>query len=89
MTPPTPEQLQDALQNILDTNRCEKGHEHIYERDALVKNRDIIEFALRFTAKALGEPSESMVICGQRYIHSYDTTLIFKAMIQQIAKECA
>lgn len=85
---PTPEQLQDALKDI----------EYIKEEilpTGYAQSVDTIQFALRFTAKALGEPSagvERVGVCirniqdNQNY---KNTGYIFKEMIAEIAKECA
>ena len=50
---------------------------------------ETIAFALKFTDKALGEPSEEAIECGYTAGDGErKAKTIFKAMAQQIAKEC-
>ena len=49
----------------------------------------IVRFCMDFTAKAMGEPSEEAIECGYSAGDGErKAKTIFKAMAQQIAKEC-
>ena len=98
MTPPTPEQLQalnEAMQKAIaiDLISPPKIKRNIAIQMCLFENREILMWCAGFTAKALGDDCSPETICAavESYGQNGKFALVthFKAMIQQIAKECA
>lgn len=99
---PTPEQLQDAdwaMRVLSKHNRWRLGSDDPpTDPKELTEAIEIAIKALRFTAKALGEPSEDMRKAVREIAKNWDdeaeaiifgSDVTFKAMIQQLAKEVA
>ena len=92
---PTQQQLQDALEAI----EAQRGNMNPTSfMLSIMQHYNAIKFALRFTAKALGEPTNDMRKAVRDVAKNWDdeaeaiifgSDVTFKAMIQQLCAEVA